>query len=73
MTNPFPAFAPLLTGFSFVDLASVVLVSLAILVVSSAASATYIVNDLLNLNNDRGHARKRDRPFASCVMAWILV
>jgi 4-hydroxybenzoate polyprenyltransferase/phosphoserine phosphatase len=30
-----------------------------------AASATYIVNDLLDLEYDRHHARKRRRPFAS--------
>jgi 4-hydroxybenzoate polyprenyltransferase len=30
-----------------------------------AASATYIVNDLLDLEADRHHVRKRNRPFAS--------
>jgi 4-hydroxybenzoate polyprenyltransferase/phosphoserine phosphatase len=29
------------------------------------ASATYIVNDLLDIEADRRHARKRERPFAS--------
>jgi len=32
---------------------------------SLTASATYIVNDLLDIEADRGHARKRLRPFAS--------
>jgi 4-hydroxybenzoate polyprenyltransferase len=32
---------------------------------SLAASATYIVNDLLDLESDRAHPRKRFRPFAS--------
>jgi 4-hydroxybenzoate polyprenyltransferase/phosphoserine phosphatase len=32
---------------------------------SLAASATYIVNDLLDIEADRGHPRKRLRPFAA--------
>jgi 4-hydroxybenzoate polyprenyltransferase len=32
------------------------------------ASATYLFNDLLDLDADRGHVRKRDRPFASGVI-----
>lgn len=61
-------FVPLITGFSFFDFASVVPVFLAFFAFSFAASATYIVNDLSDLNNDRGHARKRNRPFASCAI-----
>jgi 4-hydroxybenzoate polyprenyltransferase len=33
------------------------------------ASATYIVNDLLDLEADRAHVRKRSRPFASGELA----
>jgi 4-hydroxybenzoate polyprenyltransferase/phosphoserine phosphatase len=62
-------FVPLITGFSFFNLASVVPVLLAFLAFSFAASATYIVNDLSDLNNDRAHARKRNRPFASCAIS----
>lgn len=32
---------------------------------SLAASATYVVNDLWDLENDRSHPRKRNRPFAN--------
>lgn len=32
---------------------------------SACASATYVVNDLLDLEVDRRHPRKRDRPFAA--------
>ena len=32
---------------------------------SLTASATYIVNDLLDIQSDRHHLRKRERPFAS--------
>jgi 4-hydroxybenzoate polyprenyltransferase len=38
---------------------------LAFLCFSFAASATYMVNDLLDIEADRRHARKRLRPFAS--------
>jgi 4-hydroxybenzoate polyprenyltransferase len=40
-------------------------VCLAFLSYGLAASATYIVNDLLDLEADRHHPRKRRRPFAS--------
>jgi len=38
---------------------------LAFLCFSLAASATYILNDLLDIDADRRHLRKRHRPFAS--------
>ena len=38
---------------------------LAFLCFSLTASATYIVNDLLDIETDRRHARKRARPFAA--------
>jgi 4-hydroxybenzoate polyprenyltransferase len=38
---------------------------LAFLSFSLCASSVYIVNDLLDLENDRAHPRKRSRPFAS--------
>ena len=43
----------------------IVAASLAFLSFGLAASATYIVNDLLDLEADRHHPRKRRRPFAS--------
>lgn len=58
-------FVPLLTAFSFSDLHKVALLGLAFLAFSLAASATYIANDLWDLDNDRQHVRKRLRPFAS--------
>lgn len=39
--------------------------TVAFLSFSFAASATYVVNDLWDLENDRAHPRKRHRPFAS--------
>lgn len=58
-------FVPLLTAFSFFELGKLTSSIVAFLAFSVAASATYIVNDLWDLDNDRAHPRKRQRPFAS--------
>lgn len=58
-------FVPMLTAFSFVDIDKVVRMALAFLAFCFAASATYIINDILDLESDRAHPRKRLRPFAS--------
>ena len=58
-------FVPLLTAFAFTDLHAVALVIAASLAFSLAASATYIGNDLWDLQADRSHPRKKARPFAS--------
>lgn len=58
-------FVPLLTAFSFFDLGKLSAALLAFVTFSLAASATYLVNDLWDLDNDRVHPRKRSRPFAS--------
>lgn len=57
-------FVPLLTAFSFRP-GDVATMLLAFLCFSTAASATYIANDLWDLGNDRRHPRKKLRPFAS--------
>ncbi len=58
-------FVPLLTSFAFFDLQASGRGLLAFIAFSLAASATYIFNDLWDLDSDRQHARKRARPFAS--------
>ncbi len=58
-------FVPLLTAFAFTQLHSVAVVVAAFVAFSLAASATYIGNDLWDLQADRRHPRKRNRPFAS--------
>ena len=58
-------FVPQLTAFSFLDLGKQTAMVVAFLAFSFAASATYMVNDLWDLENDRAHPRKRLRPFAS--------
>ncbi|CAN7401308.1 UbiA family prenyltransferase [Pseudoduganella sp. LjRoot289] len=61
-------FVPLLTAFSFLEPAKIWPLLLAFLSFSLAASATYIVNDLWDLESDRHHPRKRFRPFASAEL-----
>ncbi len=58
-------FVPLLTTFRFTDPGSLADTTLAFFSISLAASANYLVNDLLDLQSDRRHPRKRRRPFAS--------
>lgn len=61
-------FVPLLTAFSFMEMDKLATMVVAFLAFSFAASATYILNDLLDLENDRAHPRKRLRPFASAQL-----
>lgn len=58
-------FVPLLTAFSFAEPHRLFAVVLAFLAFSTTASATYLVNDLNDLEADRAHRRKRRRPLAS--------
>lgn len=58
-------FVPLLTAFAFWELGAIFTAALAFVNFSLAGSATYLVNDLLDLNNDRAHPRKNRRPLAS--------
>jgi 4-hydroxybenzoate polyprenyltransferase/phosphoserine phosphatase len=57
-------FLPLLLAHNF-HVRAWLLTALAFACFSLAASATYIVNDLLDLETDRRHPRKCKRPFAS--------
>jgi 4-hydroxybenzoate polyprenyltransferase/phosphoserine phosphatase len=58
-------FLPLLTSFSFGQPSKVMASLLAFLAFSLMASATYMANDIWDLESDREHPRKRSRPFAS--------
>lgn len=57
-------FLPMLAAHQL-DLSSFLLSLLAFVSFSLAASGVYVLNDLLDLNADRAHPRKRTRPFAS--------
>jgi 4-hydroxybenzoate polyprenyltransferase/phosphoserine phosphatase len=58
-------FVPLLTSFAFTGLGRLTSCVLAFVAFSLTASATYVANDLWDLESDRVHPRKRLRPFAS--------
>jgi 4-hydroxybenzoate polyprenyltransferase len=65
-------FVPLLAAHLWNDVAAWGSMVLAFLAFSLCASCVYIANDLLDLESDRQHPRKRNRPFASgALMPWI--
>lgn len=63
---------PALAGHDFQDPTIWLSLALAFLSFSLCASAVYIANDLLDLESDRLHPRKKNRPFAAgLVPAWM--
>ena len=62
-------FVPILTAFSFLEIEKVIAITVSFFAFSLAASATYIANDLWDLQSDRHHPRKRLRPFASAKIS----
>ncbi|MGI9511159.1 MAG: UbiA family prenyltransferase [Geminicoccaceae bacterium] len=58
-------FVPLLTANRVDEIGLLVLAIIAFLSFSLCASSAYIVNDMLDLEDDRGHPEKKKRPFAS--------
>ncbi len=58
-------FVPLLTSFHFTQLHDVLQTIAAFFAFSMVASANYLVNDLMDIESDRLHPRKRLRPLAS--------
>lgn len=61
-------FVPLLAAHEFGNLDLLSKAVYAFIAFSCCASSVYILNDLLDLESDRKHARKRKRPFASGVI-----
>lgn len=59
---------PLLAAHKVTNLQNFTQAALAFLAFSFCASAVYVLNDLLDLESDRQHIRKRARPFASGVI-----
>jgi 4-hydroxybenzoate polyprenyltransferase len=58
-------FVPLLASHQFTNLDAVTAALLGFLAFGLCASGVYLLNDLLDLESDRDHPRKRARPFAA--------
>lgn len=63
---------PMLAAHEWADADMLQLLVLAFLSFSICASSVYVANDLLDLESDRLHPRKRNRPFASgTIPVWV--
>ncbi|MCU4121177.1 UbiA family prenyltransferase [Variovorax sp. N23] len=62
-------FVALVAAHQIDDLQAWMRLALAFAAFSLCASSVYIANDLLDLEHDRRHPRKRDRPFASGALS----
>jgi len=62
---------PLIVSGKFMDSDSIFLSVLGFISFSCLASATYIINDLLDLESDRSHIRKKNRPLAAGTISLI--
>jgi 4-hydroxybenzoate polyprenyltransferase len=58
-------YVPLITSHQFLHPMLLLKSTLCLLLFSLCSSAQYILNDLIDLEADRHHAKKRERPFAS--------
>lgn len=71
-TKNFLVFVPLLAAHKLGDLHLALQAMLAFISFSLCASSIYVLNDLLDLESDRCHVRKKHRPFASGALPlWI--
>ena len=65
-------FVPLFTAFAFNNPQKTGDAVLGFFAFSLTASATYLLNDLWDLDSDRRHTRKKNRPFASAQIPLTL-
>lgn len=65
-------FVPLLTAHQYMDWQRDQLGLLAFLIFSITASSVYLLNDLVDVQSDRHHLRKRTRPFASGALSLLV-
>lgn len=62
---------PLLAAHEITDFEKLLQTAYAFFAFSLCASSVYVLNDLLDLESDRVHIRKRKRPFAACsIPIW---
>lgn len=64
-------FVPLMAAHQYGDAQRDVLALMAFVVFSLTASSVYLLNDLVDVQDDRHHTRKRNRPFASGALSLI--
>ncbi len=62
-------FLPLVGAHRWSDVGALAQVILAFVSFGLSASAVYVLNDLLDLDSDRRHPRKRNRPFAAGLIS----
>ena len=65
-------FVPLMAAHQYADAQRDVLALMAFVIFSLTASSVYLLNDLVDVQDDRHHARKRSRPFASGALSLIM-
>jgi 4-hydroxybenzoate polyprenyltransferase len=65
-------FVPLMAAHQYADAARDALALMAFVVFSLTASSVYLLNDLVDVQDDRHHVRKRQRPFASGALSLVL-
>jgi len=70
-------FVPIALAHRISDADAMIMCLLGFVAFSCTASAVYIVNDIIDLEHDRVHPRKRHRPLAAGLVtlptAWVLV
>ena len=68
-------YLPLLTAHQYLNSFALCSTFFAFLIFSFTASSVYLINDLVDIDNDRHHKTKRYRPFASgnlsLLIGWI--
>lgn len=64
-------FVPLMAAHQYADTARDGLALMAFVVFSLTASSVYLLNDLVDVQDDRHHVRKRHRPFASGALSLV--
>ena len=68
----FLLFVPLIAAHQLGNITSLTTLTIAFVSFSLCASSVYITNDLLDLESDRIHPRKRYRPFARATLPLVL-